>query len=474
MQWMTSGRCALALACLCGLGGAAQARDWTVGAGQTWTTPAGIDWARVQPGDRVLVLPGSYRGNLTLSGVQGTATLPIRVQASNPADPPRLLDGAALRGSAWVELSDLDLSVVDWADLPVPTRTWPALLIDGGSQQVALRRSRVHDARIGVAVQDAGAGIVIEANTIEANGYHGLIVSEASASARVPSRISGNLVRDNGQHGIELQSSWWRVERNKVLGNGAETRVAQPAGGTSGIHLFNHAGVAAGCSHNRIRYNFVSGQVDRRAADGNGIHMDHFCSDNEVAFNVSWGNDGPGIGLYASAGNQIHHNTVFGNHRDLGRASRLPGVIFGELLFTSAPQIEGVATAAAARDNRVWDNLVVSTLAHVPALNVDFIVTDDPNQFGPNLLHHALGAPVLNYGGWLAQGADAVGQFTATSGNLVEPVAFSDARHPLRHGLKPLQPPSSAGLTPEAGQRDLLKALPAGHSSWFGAYYTGP
>ena len=451
----------------------AQARTWHIGAGQEVSTPAAMNWSQLQPGDLVLIHPGNYSGNAMLQDVSGTRANPIRVKAQDPARPPVLLDGLTVRRAHWLQVSDLNLTVTGWRDGPNPYKNYPALIVDQGSHHITLARNIVRDAHVGIGVTGAGLGIEMLDNQVLNNGYHGIVMMDASGTAAERGVIRGNLIRGNGQHGIELESSFFTVENNRVQDNGHESRVAVPVGGTSGIHLYSD-GVGGGCSDNIVRYNFVSGQKDKIAADGNGLHMDHFCDRNLFAFNVSWGNDGSGMGLYAAAGNTLHSNTLRGNMRDTDRPRRVPGVLLGELIVTTAEWLHGRRTDDATRDNWIYDNVIVSTLSNVPAVNIDWIVTDDPNTIGPNLLWSTAGAPVVNRGGLLARDAARADSLTGTLGHVVEAPAFANVGAPASDGLRLVRMPSLPGEKIKPKVPDLVEALPVSGTAYFGAYYTLP
>jgi len=69
-------------------------------------------FAAVKPGDRILIAPGTYRGNHYFKNVHGTKEMPILVAASNPDRPPTFAaDNACLHisGASHLELRDLTL-----------------------------------------------------------------------------------------------------------------------------------------------------------------------------------------------------------------------------------------------------------------------------------------------------------------------------------------------------------------------------
>ena len=450
----------------------ASAREWHIGEGQEVSSPMLMTWSALQPGDVVWIHPGRYVGNPWVQDVAGSANKPIQIKAWNPDRPPQLLDGITLRRASWLQVSGLDVMVTGWTDVPA-YHNYAAIIIDQGSHDITVSQNVVHDAMVGIEVANAGTGIQLLDNQIINNGYHGIAINNAASTALKRSVIAGNLIQGNGQHGIELQSNFFLVEHNRVQDNGAEARVSKPVGGTSGIHLYSN-GIGAGCSDNIVRYNHVSGQTDRIAADGNGLQADHFCDRNLIAFNVSWANDGAGLNLYASAGNTVHSNTLRGNVRDVNRPLRLPGVLMGDLTISSAPQLHGRNTASATRDNLIHDNIIVGTRANVPVVNIDWIVIDDPNTIGPNLLWSIVGAPLMNRGGRLAYDADTANFLTGTSGHLVEPPAFVNILTPALDGLRLSRKPSANGVRIKPKVPDMLDRLPADGASYFGAYYTSP
>lgn len=68
--------------------------------------------AAVRPGDRILIAPGTYRGNHFFRNVHGAEDKPILIMASDPERPPKFTaDNACLQlsGASHVELRDLTL-----------------------------------------------------------------------------------------------------------------------------------------------------------------------------------------------------------------------------------------------------------------------------------------------------------------------------------------------------------------------------
>src|SRR5687767_13299248 len=98
----------LPLAALLLFGGSLQAADHRV------NDVAGLRraMAAVQPGDRILIAPGTYRGNHFFKNIHGTEAKPIVIAAADPDRPPKFTaDNACLQlsGASHLELRDLTL-----------------------------------------------------------------------------------------------------------------------------------------------------------------------------------------------------------------------------------------------------------------------------------------------------------------------------------------------------------------------------
>ncbi|TBO27928.1 right-handed parallel beta-helix repeat-containing protein [Aquabacterium lacunae] len=455
-------------------------------------------WQSVAPGDEVLIHPSgteagwvSQLGGATvlhIENAQGTAQAPIVVRGVGL---PKLVHGANLTRSGHVVLQDLDIT--EQRRGPDGSGR-PALTLQGGTRHVQIFNSHVHHATgSGVHVSaDAGAFLRVgPGNRITQNGQHGVAVSapgfdRALPAPAVSSEITGNQIVGNGLHGVELSGSYWRVSQNQVLQNGWSQ------GGTSGIHLFSRTDTpgALDCDRNEVVYNTVALQIDRTAYDGNGLQVDHFCDHNILAFNVAWLNDGAGLSVVAARGNVVAHNTLVANAQDVNRANS--PALRAELILASWPDFcwNPHVDAASCRlptgrasDNLVIGNLLQATQPGVPAVWVNDDAADpvrNRNKFGPNLLGHVAGGPLLNWAA--AQASDARGVDLLTQGSadagvaLAEHVAFVDAANPMppRHGLRLQAMPSRVGWGPLSNLPDAAGVLPAKGMSGWGAYYFAP
>lgn len=465
---------------------AAHATTWTVGSGKNFATPETIDWTKVKPGDTVLIYPGTYgstkgTGNsMTLNGVVGSASLPITVKAYSTA--PVLSSGINITGSTqYVTIAGLDVT------RNALLYKYAAIVVQGNAHDVTLSQLKVHNAYVGIGFSGAGLRNRIEASEVYSSSTNGIGL-DAYASTAIPddanrSVLSGNNIHDNGGHGVEILSSYWRVEKNVVTNNGKRY------GGTSGIHLFSRADVpgAVDCDRNVIVYNYVSLQHDTQAADGNGIQIDNFCDYNTVAWNVLWNSDGAGFSLLDGAYNQIYANTSYRN----ARASKSSGVVRGELIFTayanlcSNPNVDSKycnVPAGRSSNNVIYDNLTYSDQAAVPAIITNTEFTDpsrNSNAFYPNLYwNSASGGTMLSWQGKACNTAASIDSVTGLSaqggGNLVELPKFVNTAAPGKgsDGLRLSAQPSNQGWVINPPQPDMLGTMPSSGIAWYGAYYT--
>ena len=279
----------------------------------------------------------------------------------------------------------------------------------------------------------------------------------ASASDRTV--IQYNTVLRSGHHGMEIRGSNYQIEHNTVSFSGGKVA------GTSGIHLYSRSEADNTCDSNLVRYNYSHSNADTRASDGNGIQADQWCDNNVIAFNVAWNNDGAGIIVFDGNGNQVFANTARGNGRNPGGSH---GAL-GELI------VNGSGISGRPNNNRVYDNVLVSTKVGVPALLVDtWAVSRGGNVAGPNLLFNTARSSVLRWtNSHIYNTVAQIDSATRTSGNLVQLPAFASVNQPLDDGLSLTAFPGSTGvLLP--GQIDLFGRAAREHWAHFGAYFTHP
>ena len=117
--------------------------------------------------------------------------------------------------------------------------------------------------------------------------------------------ISYNNVYNNYSYGIQLLSNYYIIEYNDVYDNGNLTYMG------IGIEIIDWDNIGYG-RYNIIRYNKAHGQKSA-LNNGEGIVLDDFAACNSVYYNISYGNDGPGIGLWRSNNNTVYNNVTYGN-----------------------------------------------------------------------------------------------------------------------------------------------------------------
>lgn len=413
-----------------------------------------VPWATLPAGSTVTVSPGNYAGPVTITA-QGTAVLPIRVVAADTNNPPVLTNSVDFQQAAWVQVSGLVVQQ------PVDG----GFVLRRGSHHITVADSVVRLAPIGILVTEgAGVGLQLLRNRIEDSHTNGIGVDGINASATDRSVIAGNTVTGSGVHGIDVRGSWYDVEGNTV------SRSGQLSGGTSGIHIFSAAAGDGTGTGNRIRYNRSYANADIQASDGNGIQIDQWCDGNTVAFNVVWGNDGPGITIYDANDNEVYANTAYGNSLDPA-STHGPGSR-GEMVLSGSAAGQAAGRPAG---NRLYDNLLVATRLSEPALAVDSrAAAQTTNRVGPQWLWHTAGGTMLLGGDAVAfNTATDIDQITGISGHVVAAPSFVDAAQPLSDGLR-LLAVSTAGGVSLVGQTDITgrTATPGDAGGvYFGAYF---
>jgi parallel beta-helix repeat protein len=335
---------------------------------------AGVRAEELGPGAIVHLHAGHYGASIVIP-ISGTAAAPIEIVGAG--DGPIEIDGSiVLDHAAFVTLRGLRISRASDA----------GIILRRGSHDIIVRASEVSGTSLGIWIGDhAGDGNRIEDNTIRGNATHGIAIDGVNAEPGRETVIVRNRISDNGVHGIEISGNRYIVEGNVVSGNGRRTI------GASGIHVYAKNAREGVGRFNIIRGNISFDNRDATAQDGNGIQLDQWCDDNEVAGNIATGNDGAGISVFDAARARIIGNTLYGNMRDPGHSHRHKG----ELVFASddSHNVDGTHDAIAEA------NIAVATNPAAAALLVDVPTSRHPPVFGRNLLWHAAGGDLVRWRG---------------------------------------------------------------------------
>ncbi len=341
------------------------------------TAPAGGDGSLNSPynawgtfllsaGDTVLQRGDTTTGSFAIT-TQGSAGQPITVGSYGAGR--AIVEGSVvLAGASHVTVENLDIRGGDGI----------GVIIEGGSSAVTVRDCEIHDGMSGVSVKGAGAlSIAVQDCDIHDNDHAGIWLDSAIAAEGQEIRLEANTIWRNGQQGILLHGSWVVADGNTVVNNGLS---GLP--GLSGIHALGvREGDPAG-RHNAITGNTVAFQRDGSSVDGNGIMLDHWSGDTLVSGNHVFGNDGSGISLLSSSGNQVLDNIVHDNMADAGGthvAAR------AELFLGETDLAPGLATG-----NLFSGNTAASNSRYGAAVQIDAAAASDPsNGFTGNLLSQA-------------------------------------------------------------------------------------
>lgn len=444
---------ALILAGLTGVGSAALAAPVTItvtpnasGSDQV-DDLANVPWTSLEPGSRVIVADGTYT-NLVVALSQGTAEQPIVVEAA-PGAAPVLQNSFVFQGASHMTVSGL---IVEKSPMS-------GFIIQEGAHHITVSGNTIRNTGLGVWIGNgAGTGHRIIGNTILDNQTHGVAVDVINADPDDRSYITGNRISGSGYHGMEINGSWYVIEHNVVSKSG------QGLSGTSGIHLFARDPDQDAGDNNVIRYNITFDNDDDEGQDGNGIQADQWCDNNTIAFNVSFNNDGAGIVLYDASGNDVSQNTVYNNARNTGGTHAYQGEIVVASDFTKDND--------RARDNRIVGNVLVAARPAASALVVESTSIDNNNVFGPNLVQHEAGGPLISFGTTVADTAEAVAALAPAALAVTGGAAFKDSSKPAEGGLALTE--FVAGNPAIAPIADIAGITTAADRTNFGAYAAGP
>ena len=167
----------------------------------------------------------------------------------------------------------------------------------------------------GIGFYSNSADLAILSNAIHDNGTNGIYSWKDAASAGHENIIRYNTIYNNhtvstgGFAGdIYLQSNYVIIEYNKIYNSGNTTDMC------NAIEIWDIDNTGYG-QHCTVRYNLVYG-LKSGVNDGTGICADDYSANNLFAYNVVYGCDGPGIGVWKANNITIYGNTCYGNSLD--------------------------------------------------------------------------------------------------------------------------------------------------------------
>lgn len=335
------------------------AKQVEVGPGKAIHNPSAVPWSTLQPGDEVVIFPGSYADPLIITS-QGNAGQPIVVRGEGNVV---INNSVVMEGAAHVVVRGL----------AIRNARHSGFILRRGANYVTIRDSSVANSGLGIWIGDGSLGRhQLLNNDLWENRTHGIAIDVINLEAGEETLISGNTISRNVMHGIEINGNRYIVERNVVRDNGTGLS------GTSGIHVFAKSPKQGTGLYNVIRYNITSGQKETTGQDGNGIQLDQWCDYNQVYFNISMDNDGAGIVLFDAANNLVANNTLVGNMIDRGKRHAYKA----DLVIAS----DYTKNVDHAYGNTIVNNLVYTTRLGVRPVYVDRFGASRMKMFGNNIL----------------------------------------------------------------------------------------
>jgi parallel beta-helix repeat protein len=412
-----------------------------------------FEWSRAVAGDIFLLYDdlGSFKETITVYG-KGSSDRPIVIKPA-PSELP-VIDGTlVLTGAAHVNIEGLTVANSPYAGVIIKT----------GSHHVSVSRCAVKDNALGIWIGD-GAGMKnrVTDNEVSFNKTHGIAVDRLNCSPGKETIIGGNRVFENGHHGIEINGSYYVIEKNEVFNNGKDLV------GTSGIHIYSLSPDQDSGDHNIIRYNVSHHHTALSGADGNGIQLDQWCDFNQVYYNICFANDGAGINIFDSSNDYIYNNTLYGNMLDPGKNHPIKA----ELILASDFKRNVDHTNKIV----VANNIIVATGSSNYAIYVDRLTSDNRLKIERNLFYHTQGTAFYFWNGQTGKDVWLWNRFPGSATNVYGDPQFvhSPASSPADFALGPTSPAIDAGKRVGLTTDILGQAVPQGTSPDLGAIESQP
>jgi parallel beta-helix repeat protein len=228
-----------------------------------------------------------------------------------------------------------------------------------------------HNGGSGISLDNVrGDGNFIIRNTIYSNSGYGIAGNLSTSTASARTVVKSNTVYNNGVYGIVLRTRYWTIENNSIYSNGQIEPVS------CGVGTYCASADAEGIGDdNIIRFNIVRNHIKGgggSSPDGDGILIDQRCDNNQVYYNLSYGNAGAGITVYDGKGTLIYNNVCYGNLQD-----KTGGFYFAEINIADSG-------ADVTKDTVIKNNIAVATEAEVYAIRIDGMTSANRNTITNN------------------------------------------------------------------------------------------
>ena len=393
------------------------AATYNVGKGAQFRSLSDVPWAKLVPGDEIIVGGGVNDSAVEITS-HGTAERPIIVRAA-PGTHPVNTRPIIFEGATYV--------IVD--GFTVHDTMFPGFMIRHGAEGITIRNSTAYDTGEGVWIADGAAmNHRILNNVFRNNKTFGVGADRVSNVPGKETIIAGNTITGNKVHGIEIIGNYYIIEHNIVSANGWDAK------GSSGIHLFARDAKANTGNHNVIRYNVSYNNKDDGGEDGNGIQLDQWCDDNQVYFNVAFGNEGAGISVYDSSGNTIYNNTLVGNMTHAKNHS-----------YRTEFLLSGDKKVGHTSGNTIRNNIIEATRNDDVAIFVGAPAAAHPQDIGNNILYNRAAGNVFDFAGKLGRGASEWNALKKGMPDIFADPAFHNTNRAVDGGLVPRAGSPAAG-----------------------------
>ncbi|MBN2190785.1 MAG: right-handed parallel beta-helix repeat-containing protein, partial [Candidatus Aureabacteria bacterium] len=324
-----------------------------------------IRWADILPGDTVLLYDdyGPYGEPFIILG-KGTPENPITIKAAE-GEKPVIKSSVVFSGAENVVFENITIS----------NHFERGIIIREKSNNITIKNCVVKNNGLGIWIGGhAGSNNKIINNEVFSNETHGIAIDVVNCKKGSETLIAGNRVYNNGHHGMEINGSYYIVEKNEVFNNGLKHL------GCTGIHTYARDAKQDAGDHNTIRYNVCYRNRDTKKFDGNGIQLDQWCDYNEVYYNICYENDGAGISIFDSSNNAVYNNTFFNNALDSGKSHQIKAEIIIASDFTkNVDHTDNIS---------LFNNIAASNNKNVYPIYVDRLSSDNRLSINNNLFYN--------------------------------------------------------------------------------------
>jgi parallel beta-helix repeat protein len=267
---------------------------------------------QVQPGDTVVVRPGTYAEQVEIAAT-GTSSAPIVFTADSGVTVTGQAHGFDLSGSSWLTLEGFTLEATSNDAI----RAWLVSHLTLANNQVLSAGGEGFD------VRDCG-DVTLADNVVQESSGVGILIKYCSQVSLTHNAVSGagEPIQGQNKKGIVLNGSTECVVADNLTEANSDAGL-YVSNGSTGLQLRGNTS-----RYKARQYTRAAAGIDLRGSSGNtieanrcydnedsGINVRNDAPDNLVVNNVSYHNGDHGIDFLRAPNGRIIGNTVYANVR---------------------------------------------------------------------------------------------------------------------------------------------------------------